>query len=471
MWWLYGMYGLYILAAGGLAVASTREMRKRQQVRRQAFQDTVKLCGMQMVSTSKPRATRLKLEATAGPVTLRVEDIQDKKREYGINVVVSFPGPPGFSGVRIRPEKYRPAGVREIEIGDERFDSLFFIEGPARLLTVLLDAETRRILASVSTEGRLLIVDNEFRLETWDSHFADVLSLFLDLIRRFSEEVDVAERLATNVRQDSVAGVRLRNLLALVRDFPGEPRTVETLRAACSDASPQVRLQAAMALGAEGRGALTELAASLEDDGTSAQAVAHLGRELPFEPTRALLAQALRRRRLQTARACLDALGQSGDAAAVDALAKVLAIEKGELAAAAAMALGATGSPAAEPPLLAALQREKEDLRIAAANALGRAGSPTAVLPLKEAAEEASPELRRAARQAIAEIQSRLQGASPGQLSLAGPEAGQLSLADTEAGQLSLATDPAGQVSLAQADNGLRGLPLGEASRGTAPDV
>ena len=47
-------------------------------------------------------------------------------------------------------------------------------------------------------------------------------------------------------------------------------------------------------------------------------------------------------------------------------------------------------------------------------------------------------ELRRAARQAIAEIQSRAEDASPGQLSLAGTEAGQLSLAHDPAGQLSL---------------------------------
>src|SRR6185436_5845866 len=70
-------------------------------------------------------------------------------------------------------------------------------------------------------------------------------------------------------------------------------------------------------------------------------------------------------------------------------------------------------------------------------------------------AAESSPrdkDLHRAARQAIAEIQSRLQGASPGQLSLAGAEGGQLSLA--EGGELSLATDPAGQFSLAQAEAG-----------------
>ena len=53
-------------------------------------------------------------------------------------------------------------------------------------------------------------------------------------------------------------------------------------------------------------------------------------------------------------------------------------------------------------------------------------------------------ELRRAARQAIAEIQSRLASASPGQLSLAATEAGQLSLAQAKAGQLSLPTSTPG---------------------------
>jgi hypothetical protein len=81
---------------------------------------------------------------------------------------------------------------------------------------------------------------------------------------------------------------------------------------------------------------------------------------------------------------------------------------------------------------------------------MGWAGSAAAVLPLQEAAERSprDQEIGRATQQAIAEIQTRLLGASRGQLSLAGIEAGQLSLAQAEAGQLSLATDPAGQRSL-----------------------
>ena len=158
----------------------------------------------------------------------------------------------------------------------------------------------------------------------------------------------------------------------------------------------------------------------------------------------------MRRRRLQTARACLEALGHSGDAADVDRLAKVMALEQGELAAAAALALGATGCAAAEPPLILALQERRRT----APGGRGESAGPRRHGRGRAAAEGSDPALRQqprappGPRQAIAEIQSRLPGASPGQLSLAGVEVGQLSLAQAEAGQLSLAADPAGQLSL-----------------------
>ena len=409
--------GLYILISGGLALYSERERVRRQRVRLGAFQEAAKLCGLRVGSISSPSEIPVHLEARADAVTMRIEGIPGQNRKFSVRVLVTFPGPPGFLGVRIRPEAQRPAGAREFEAGDERFDSLFFVEGPARLLTMLLDAETRRLLAAASSAGQLTIANGQVQVETFDRDLESLLPTLLALGRRFSEEVDVAQCRAENARQDSTAGVRLSNLLTLAREFPREPGTVETLRAACADSSPQIRLRAAMVLGAEGRDILVAVAEGLEDDESSARAVAHLGRDLPLDRTRALLDHALRRRRIQTARACLEALGRSGDTAA------------------------------AEPPLLQALRHEELDIRIAAAGALGRIGSAAAILPLKEAAEGASPELRRAVRQAIAEIQSRLQGASPGQLSLAGDEAGQLSMPEAEAGQLSLAVDPAGRLS------------------------
>jgi hypothetical protein len=178
---------------------------------------------------------------------LRVEDL--RKREDSLSIVVAFPGPPGFSGVRIHREVSKAPGARKVEVGDELFDSTFSVEGPARLLSVLLDAETRRLLVSVNTLGRLAISGGALRVEIFDEHLKDILPLLFDLTRRLAEEISVAERLAENARQDPEAGVRLRNLLVLAREFSGEPGTTEALRAACSDPSPRIRLRAAMALG------------------------------------------------------------------------------------------------------------------------------------------------------------------------------------------------------------------------------
>ncbi|HXT51285.1 MAG TPA: hypothetical protein VN811_09610, partial [Thermoanaerobaculia bacterium] len=83
---------------------------------------------------------------------------------------------------------------------------------------------------------------------------------------------------------------------------------------------------------------------------------------------------------------------------------------------------------------------DEDDVRLAAIEALGHMGSAHAVLPIEDAARAgADAETRSAARQAVAEIQSRLPGASTGQLSIADDEAGRLSLADD---------DPRGRVSL-----------------------
>jgi hypothetical protein len=430
--------------------------------RLRVWQDAAASCGLQEVEISRRGMWGFELKARAGPMKVQIRDAGLKKTISLI--VVEVPGPPGFHSVRICSESWNPLElVPEIAIGDPSFDSTFFIEESMRLRLVLalLDAETRRLLSRASTRSGLEISHGALRANVYDSEVPHVLPLLLDIGRRFAQPRDIPRRLAENSHRDPEAGVRFRNLVLLVRDFPGNPATLEALRTACSDPSPHIRLLAAKELGAEGRDVLLELAESEVDDGLSARAVSFLGRELPFERATALLDKAWSTGRLQTALACLEVLGRGG-AAAVDPLAEVLALQNVELATAAAKALGATGNPAAEPPLILALQREQDDLRAAAANALGRVGSVAAVLPLKEAVERSRLDLdfRRAARQAIAEIQSRIHGASPGQLSLAGAEVGQLSLAQAEAGQLSLATDAGGQLSLPSGEPGQ--LSLGE---------
>ena len=432
-----------IILLGGGAALGFGALGGRKLLR--AWQDAVLSCGLQVVETSSAWYPRLK--ARTGPVEVRIKTFGAERTQ----IVVEAPWPPDFPWVSICPEAVvQPS---ELKIGDRHFDDTFFIGGPSKLIFALLDAGTRRLLSRVSSDGKLDISRGELRLvQMPDEKVPHALPLLIDIGRRFARPMDIPRRLAENAHQDPEPGVRLQNLHLLIRELPNDPATAEALRKACSDPSSEIRLRAAKEVGAEGRGTLLELAANLEDDAVSAEAVSILDRELPFERVRAILVQALSLHRVRTARACLEALGRSGAAAAVDKLVEVLASKDIELATAAAQALGAIGSPAAEPSLIQALQREQTDLRVAAAQALGRAGSAAAVPALKEAAERSrlDRELRRATRQAIAEIQSRAHGASPGQLSLAGAEAGQLSLAEAEAGQLSLAEDPAGQLSLSE---------------------
>jgi HEAT repeat protein len=377
-------------------------------------------------------------------VQVKIGSSGEKKRPT--RIVLEAPWPPGFHEVILRPEPafQRP---REIEIGDAPFDREFLIQGPGLLVAALLDEEMRRRLSKANALCRLEIASGELRATLPTEQVTDVLRLLRDIGRRLSRPLDVPRRLAGNAREDSIPGVRLHNLLLLVRELPGEESTAEALAAARSDPSLEVRLRVGKELGDEGGDILWALAKGLQDDAVGAQAVSALGRKLSFERARDLLERALRWRFLRTASACLDAIGRSGAKAAVEVLAERLEQESGELALAAARALGETASPAAEAPLLQALAREDAELQMAAAEALGRVGTAAAVLPLQETAEQSGGDLRRAARRAIEQIQSRLQGASPGQLSLAGAEAGQLSLAQ-DGGELSLADDPAGRLSL-----------------------
>jgi hypothetical protein len=413
-----------LLGAPVIALSIDRHLRSRR-LRVRAWQEAAVSCGLHVVELGPP------LRARAGPVEVRFA-AGTGQHPIGTQITVVVPGLRDFDKVRIHSAATTPHPpsllVPDIETGDARFDRAFSLEGPVRLLLALLDAQTRGLLLDLKAQGSLEISRGEIRATTLPLTLPQVLPRLLEAGLRVAQSRNVLRRLAENAHRDPEPQVRLQNLLLLVHELPGSPVTVKALRTACSDPSHEIRLRAARELGAEGRGILLKFAES-QEDALSAEAVSILDRELPLERLGAILGHALEGRRTRTARACLDVLGHSGDAAA------------------------------AEPLLILALQGGQEDLRVAAAHALGHVGSAAAVLPLQEAAERSSLDLalRRAAHQAIAEIQSRLSGASPGQLSLASPETGQLSLASDEAGQLSLAADPAGQLSLPPREDSIRG--------------
>jgi HEAT repeat protein len=431
-WISWFNFGVPALVGVSLLLSSLGRRHRRLQL----WRETLAQCGLTEVKSSGFWVWRPKLMARSGLFKIWIIDARGK----GDEVKVVIEGPEGFSDVKLRRQIFK-LWTREIEVGDEAFDDAFLVDGPIRPVHARLDAALRRQLVRASAVCNPLDIDGgQIRVEVSDKVLPRILPLLLEISRQLAEPVDVERQIARNARRDPKAGVRLTNLLLLIRERPGDPETLRALRSACSDASPEVRLQAALALGEEGRKVLLKLAEESTDDASNAQAVLHLGGKLSLENARNILSRSLRKGLFLTARACLKVLGQRR-AAAIGTLERVMTEEKGELAAAAALALGATDEADAEPSLLQALQSDDSDLQEAAATALGRVGSAAAVQPLKDAAESTWFDLglRRAARQSIAEIQARLEGASPGQLSLADTEAGQLSLAHFEAGQLSLA--------------------------------
>ncbi len=412
------MWQIIFLVAYGIGVWyvnrwDTKALLPRRPTRREDWDRAAAWCGLPLEGkTSKlyPRFT-----AQIEPFEVRVEAFETGKKETRIEV--KAPVAPDFEPVKIRPQASRAAGKADLVAGDPGFDDAFTLEGPALALLALLDSDTRRHMRAVSAVGRLEISSGQIEaVISEDGLLSEILPSLIKIGKRLGTPIDLRRSLVENVKRDTESGARLQNLLFLIRELPGYPGTEEALRAACSDWSSPVRLQAARALGAEGRDILLALANRLEDDGVSAEAVLFLGQELPAEHAKTLLNRAALNGYMGTAFACLEVLSQGR----------------------------------AEAQLIETLQHEDADIQLAAARALGDIGSAAAVLPLKEARSGRDFALAHAARQAIAEIQARAEGASPGQLSLAGTEAGQLSLAQGEAGQLSLTEDPAGQLSLGE---------------------
>jgi HEAT repeat protein len=448
-----GMFGAVIL---GILVSLPRgllylyALRNAQTMLMKMWRAVAEECGITDLRESGGPWGKDRLEGRTGELYVRFWPERSDK-QIGVTRV-SIDGADRLVPLSLRRERrgvlWRDRALREIQIGDKAFDDDFHVTGPHTFVRAILDADTRRLLSALLTEADLEVRGGrlEGRIPSWPAisllggDQARTMSLLLDAARRLERPPDIVSRLARNARHDPVAAVRVANLLTLVGEYPDHPATEPSLVAACSDENDAVRVRAAIALGERGRATLLEVALGALDDAAGAQAVAALGEHLEFGHAKDALGRALRLRKMETARACLTALGGDGNADAIGVLSRVLGIEEGGLAVAAADALGATGSPAAEPPLIAALARDIPEVRVAAARALGRVGSAGAVLPLKEAeARHAGIEaFRRAARQAIAEIQSRLGGASPGQLSLAAAEAGTLSLVDDKRGRLSL---------------------------------
>ena len=460
--------GAWALAASAIVFFGFRQMVGRVDSAHQVVADSAGLTETQSsrVGSLNPSS---RLRARSGPLDVEIVTNFVAKREAGPTTVIAIAGLADISltSEGVRSSVSRSLGGLEIHVGDPAFDDNLFVRGLEPLVRAVLDAETRRLVlllfqgrveilgpdtdrvfdGTVSLDSGLLRVKavNAISSPKW---LGECLLGFLDVARRMAQPADIPGRLAANARDDPLPEVRLANLRALAEEYPGRPVTRRTLRWALAEPDLDVRSWAARQLREEGRPVLLEIAANPQlSEEAQAGAVWALGDLLPTEVGLKVLSQALRSRRLPVVEACLGALAQKGGTGVVPSLSKVLAVERGWLAVAAARALGDSGEGSAERALLTALGRNDEGVGVAAAKALGRVGTASAVLRLRGVESSSGDDaLRRAAREAVAEIQSRLTGATPGQLSLASGETGQLSLAQDESGRVALHDEGAAEV-------------------------
>jgi hypothetical protein len=302
-------------------------------------------------------------------------------------VQISVFGPPGeieIEGEGLGSLVSRVLGDRDVLTGDAAFDRRLFVKGKTPEVLSALDAETREALLRLSERGNVRVDGGLVRVETRRvvasaKGFVDTVRAVVALVKSAPWSRRVAQGLAENARRDPVPEVRLSNLKALDKDWPSQAR--EVWNAALSDPNELVRAHAAIREGPDGQEMLLDLAASptLKDE-YAAEVIRALGAALTEPRTLEILADALRRERDAVARAAIEALALRGTVLAV-------------------------------APLRSAIEYHLLDFG-----------------------------LRRSAQAAIARIQSRLEGAEAGQISIAvgEGEAGQLSLNDGAAGALSL---------------------------------
>jgi hypothetical protein len=431
--------------------------------RARAWRQAAERAGLTSLKVSRSFGLVSGLSGRAGPLEVRLKEHHAEERlrtRVTLSGLAHGRGELVFGEVKFGAGREKQVVPREaMELGDPLFDARVRLRGSPELACAIFGAENRRLVLQlvqgrlegpvapmVELEGTAWLANGT--LEVGLSERADLptraclfeaLPRLIAIARGLVRPPDLVDRLAHNLRHDPLPAVRQTNLAVLVERHRDHPRAQEALLDALGDRSEEIRLRAALAVGERGHPTLFDIASSDQsDDQRAGRAITALGEHLSGEQAEAILVQALRTRRLATAQACIEDLGRRGGTGAVDLLSRVLAVEKWALAAAAARALGATGQAAAETPLIEALAGGSPDVLLAVAEALARVGTAAAVMPLRAASDRLGEiAFRRAARQAIAAIQSRVEGASPGQLSLDRSETGQVSLVDEVRGRVS----------------------------------
>jgi hypothetical protein len=324
--------------------------------------------------------------------------------------------------------RYAPAPGRagEIATGDEEFDGRFLVRGPEDVVRALFDAETRRcaleLLADPVPARDVVMDEAELAVQPPWALDASESQLFrrrvAALARRLKTPRDVARALADAMDREREPAARRLQFGALVRHHGEHPAALLAVREAGRDPDPELRLDAALAMGPAGDAILRALALDTTvDEAVAACAIVGLGARFSAVDAAAVLHATL--------------TGARSTGALVPPLRKDVAL-------ACVAALGHSSGRAAEAALVDALACDDHDVCVEAAQALGRVGTVAAVTALQDVVQRQGGALRGAARQAVASIQSRVVGAR-GDVSLPDASGGEVSL--SHGGEVSITPD------------------------------
>lgn len=413
-----------------------------------------------------------RMEGYVGPIHVTVEERQKGEDRHLTKLQLTPGGLPDELGFSLQSgggwrQLFERPGEDHL-VGDTLFDEEVVVEGPPREALARLDRETRDLLLKELRWSVTKVVNGVLTRTIPERLPASALIRHVETLAALLDHLKlrdgVAEALARNVARDPVGGVRLRNLEVLQDDFPRSAEAESASRIALNDEDPAVRLQGAAHLGEEGFPVLIDLVTSTEEPTPEQRAEAarhgkHLGgipdhvRVAAFryllhafddERIEPIVLHQLEHGEGRVRRLAVQAAGSLRLESSLSALHRVLPDADEDTAVALAEAFGRLAYPTAEDDLHLLLRHPSARVRLRAASTLAACGTARSVEPLRAAVVSSRGErdLTRVMEDAIAAIQSRIEGAEAGQLSLAQTEAeqGALSLAGGGGvGDLSLA--------------------------------
>lgn len=346
----------------------------------------------------------------------------------------------------------------DVRTGDEEFDREARVTGPPDLALAVLDAEARELVLREIVSGRARYSPEGRILAEWpDSRAAEAIGCLpdlLDLGRALRlNRAAVGRLLEKNAAHDPHPDVRLRNLRALQEHHPRHPACRRACAAGLEAEGAELRLWSASFLGGgseerieKGSGPDSELAEraigvladlamdrSVPED-VNVRALREVARSAGKQRAIPVLEEALGSRRTRVQRAAVEGLARFRHRRAAGRLAGMAGGVEAATARSIAEALGAIGGPEAESGLIELLDHDDGEVRRAAIRSLGLVGSVAAVEPLLEVAGNLGLSREaRLAQSAKFRIQTRLEGAESGQVSIAEPA--ELEGALSEAGE------------------------------------